>query len=134
MHQHYEDILMRIPEPPLWFDDAGVPRFDAFKPSDLANIYAREAALVGIECQACGTAFRVALTGGFADAGHSLSDMVWLRRLHGRMVTANATTALALLLFMLGERASDAKLRERYAAARSVVVDRVRLPNRFVQA
>ena len=38
MHQCYDDILRRIPEPPRRFDDADVPRYDAFAPDDLANI------------------------------------------------------------------------------------------------
>lgn len=60
------------------------------------------------------------------------ADVVWDTQ-RSRMVTANAATALALLLYMLGARASDPKLRERYAAARGLAVDRVRLPNRLVQ-
>jgi hypothetical protein len=32
MHNHYDDILDRIDEPPTWFDDYGVPRFCEFSP------------------------------------------------------------------------------------------------------
>src|SRR5438128_81638 len=62
MHQHYEDILSRIPEPPQWFDDYGVPRYCKFKPNRLANIYSTECALAEISCQQCGHRFLVAIT------------------------------------------------------------------------
>lgn len=62
MHQHYGDILRRIAEPPLWFDESAVPRFDPFAPNRVANIYAQEAALVWIACQGCGKRFEVAFT------------------------------------------------------------------------
>ncbi|MEO0401846.1 MAG: hypothetical protein AAF214_05675 [Pseudomonadota bacterium] len=61
MHRCYGDILDRIGTPPLWFDEGGVPRFDPFAP-DLVDIYAREAVLVRIECQACRAPFEVAFT------------------------------------------------------------------------
>jgi len=63
MHRCYADILSRIEEPPLWFDEFAVPRFDPFTPHLVANIYADEAALVRIECQGCETSFNVAFTG-----------------------------------------------------------------------
>ncbi|MEM8774906.1 MAG: hypothetical protein AAGF53_07720 [Pseudomonadota bacterium] len=62
MHAHYKDILSRIEDPALWFDEVAVPRFEPFSTRLLANIYAREAALVRIECQACRTGFDVAFT------------------------------------------------------------------------
>lgn len=61
MHHHYRDILSRIAEPPRWFDENGVPRFDDFDPDTMANIYAQECVLMVIRCQACGVAFEVAL-------------------------------------------------------------------------
>ena len=64
----------------MWFDEAGVPRYDAFAPDDLANIYAHEAALAEVSCQGCGMRFKVALTDSFADAGLGLGDMIRLRR------------------------------------------------------
>jgi hypothetical protein len=69
MHQHYGDILKRIREPPQWFDDYGVPRFEEFSPQQLGNIYAREAALAEIACQECGRLFIVALTDRFSEPG-----------------------------------------------------------------
>lgn len=49
MHIPYNDIYRRIPEPPKWWLD-GVPRYDEFTPDDV-SVYAREVALVRVECQ-----------------------------------------------------------------------------------
>lgn len=62
MLHHYGDIVDRIDETPRWWDEHGVPRFCCFGPDHLANIYAREAVLLRIECQGCGTPFLVALS------------------------------------------------------------------------
>lgn len=62
MNHDYEDITSRIVEPPRWFDERAVPRYCEFGPSHSANIYADEAVLFVIECQACRTPFRVCLT------------------------------------------------------------------------
>ena len=62
MKADYEDIRSRIAEPPKWFDEYGVPRYCEFHPKNLANIYAREAVLVHIECQNCGHGFDVAMS------------------------------------------------------------------------
>lgn len=62
IHPHYGDILDRISEAPVWFDENAVPRYCKFSTQETAYIYAREAALVLIECQACATQFRVAFT------------------------------------------------------------------------
>lgn len=82
MRGHYQDILDRIDEPPAWFDDYGVPRFGDFSPRHLSNIYAREAALAEVSCQACGCMFKVALTDAFATKSSSLSDEIRLGRVH----------------------------------------------------
>lgn len=82
MHNRYEDILKRIDEAPIWFDEFGVPRYDAFSPQRLGNIYAMEAALAEISCQGCGRLFRVALTDVFPRKGFALSDEIRLRRVH----------------------------------------------------
>ena len=68
MLPNYEDILSRIAEPPRWFDEQGVPRYCDFAPRRIANIYARECALVAIECQSCGRPFIVALDTGTANS------------------------------------------------------------------
>lgn len=62
MNHSYEDIRSRINEPPQWFDESAVPRYVPFEPDHLSNIYAREAALVEIACQACATRFKVAFS------------------------------------------------------------------------
>jgi hypothetical protein len=82
MHNHYEDIIKRIDEAPIWFDEFGVPRYDLFSPRRLGNIYAMEAALAEVSCQGCGRLFRVALTEVFARKGLALSDEIRLRRVH----------------------------------------------------
>jgi len=61
MLPNYEDIISRIAEPPRWFDEQGVPRYCDFAPRRIANIHARECALLAIECQNCGRPFVVAL-------------------------------------------------------------------------
>jgi hypothetical protein len=62
MHHDYSDITNLTDNNPLWYDENGVPRYCAFHPSHLANIYAGEAALVLIECQGCRTEFWVAFS------------------------------------------------------------------------
>lgn len=62
MHAYYQDILERIAEPPLWFDERAVPRYCQFSPRVVANIYANEVALVLIRCQGCGHDFNVAFS------------------------------------------------------------------------
>lgn len=57
----YKDITSRIAEKPKWYDSNGVPRYDPFRPNDVPNIYAKEAVLYRIDCQACGQQFKVAL-------------------------------------------------------------------------
>lgn len=71
MHRYYKDILERVSEPPKWFDENAVPRFCEFSPEEVAYIYAREVALVMIECQACAIPFKVALT------ELNLRDVLW---------------------------------------------------------
>lgn len=61
MHETYSDITIRLGEP-CWYDEQAVPRYCAFDPKWLADIYAREAVLLRIECQACGRAFDVAMS------------------------------------------------------------------------
>lgn len=64
MNHDYEDIRSRIAEEPQWFDEHAVPRYCEFTPRACANIYASEAALVLIQCQACQTQFLVAFSHG----------------------------------------------------------------------
>lgn len=67
MHHHYKDITSRIAEPPKWFDENAVPRFDDFDHDAVANIYATEVALVEIACQSCGKRFAVAFSWSMGD-------------------------------------------------------------------
>jgi len=62
MNTEYDDIRALTPEPPKWWDEFAVPRYCDFHPRCVANIYAREAVLVLIECQACRTVFRVCMS------------------------------------------------------------------------
>jgi hypothetical protein len=48
----YRDITSRIPDPPIWYDEHGVPRYDQFSPRML-GVYDSHAALYEIACQAC---------------------------------------------------------------------------------
>jgi hypothetical protein len=70
MNTEYNDIRSRIPEPPTWWDEFAVPWYCDFHPRRAANIYAREVALLLIECQACGAEFHVCMSdrGGVAEA------------------------------------------------------------------
>ena len=61
MKTRYSDILSRIKEDPIWFDENGVPRYDTFHPTKTPSVYADEAALILISCQACNKEFNVSL-------------------------------------------------------------------------
>lgn len=61
MRPCYKDIVTRAGSPD-WHDENGVPRYGEFKPHRVANMYAREAALVQIRCRGCGTGFKVAVS------------------------------------------------------------------------
>jgi hypothetical protein len=62
MKGSYDDILSRIADPPLWFDEHGVPRWVTFGPQEVSNIYCQQVVLLAIECQGCGAPFSVALS------------------------------------------------------------------------
>lgn len=63
MKHHYNDIISAaLPSNPKWWDENGTPRFCEFNPDKVSNIYAVEVALCLIECQKCGTKFKVALS------------------------------------------------------------------------
>ena len=62
MLNSYSDIRSRISEPPLWWDESGVPRYVPFAPDEVADIYADQVALVLIACQACHAEFPVAFS------------------------------------------------------------------------
>lgn len=81
MHHQYTDILSRITEPPSWFDEHAVPRYGAFAPSELANIYAVEAVLVQLACQSCGKSMLAAMSRGQHDEERPLREQIIARRL-----------------------------------------------------
>lgn len=61
----YDDILREMKfmgKEPIWFDENAVPRFCDFHPEQCSNIYAKEACLLEIECQACERKFLVCLS------------------------------------------------------------------------
>lgn len=62
MNHHYADIIERIPDAPKWWDEHAVPRYCDFDPTEIANIYAKECALLLIECQNCETPFHVCIS------------------------------------------------------------------------
>ena len=82
MNHCYRDILDRIHEPPRWFDEEAVPRYCRFAPSEIANIYASECALLVIECQNCRRPFDVAMSWHRLDERGSLSDRVRNQTIH----------------------------------------------------
>lgn len=61
MRYCYEDILERA-GPPKWFDEFGVPRYCVFRPENVANVFACEAALVCVACRECCQTFNVAFS------------------------------------------------------------------------
>jgi hypothetical protein len=61
MHCDYKDIRSKLGNP-IWFDEHAVPRYCDFNPEAVANIYAREVALVEIACQGCDKRFKVAFS------------------------------------------------------------------------
>lgn len=62
MHRYLEDILENIDKEPQWFDENAVPRYCAFGPDQVADIYANEVAYVLIRCQGCQHPFKVAFS------------------------------------------------------------------------
>jgi hypothetical protein len=62
MNRYYGDILDKIKEEPLWFDESAVPRYCAFSPNEIADIYAEECVLLLIECQGCRKEFNVVMS------------------------------------------------------------------------
>ena len=79
MHHHYDDIRSRIAESPVWWDEHAVPRYAPFTPDEMADIYARECALVQIACQGCGTRFLVCFSWGVTRIGVNETGTVWVK-------------------------------------------------------
>lgn len=79
MRHHYADICSRISETPRWYDEHAVPRYCAFSPREVADVYAVEVALVGIKCQSCGHPYRVAFSWQRHALGRNEDGTVWLK-------------------------------------------------------
>lgn len=86
MNQDYHDIRTRIAAPPTWFDEAAVPRYCAFRPTEIADIYADEAALLTIRCQGCQQEFPVAYSVGIgarlSAKCRTLAELIVTRAVH----------------------------------------------------
>lgn len=80
MHHHYSDIRDKLGEP-QWWDEYAVPRYCDFGPRQAAYIYARQIVLLLIECQNCGTEFKVCMTSGDLDK-KSLEELVQADEIH----------------------------------------------------
>ena len=52
MKQDYSDITAKLGKP-LWWDEAGCPRYEPFQPCMANDFYAREVALLRVACQNC---------------------------------------------------------------------------------
>lgn len=63
MHRSYHDIISRIAEPPIWWQEGGIPRYDLFNPASSTGIYCVEVALAEIACQMTDVRFIVAMEG-----------------------------------------------------------------------
>ena len=93
MKQRYDDIIDAVGTVPTWWQENGVPRFCEFSPEKAPDIYADEAALVEIACQACHERYLVCMT----TSQHSIhSDFARMAGIHF-MVDAKSgkTTDLA---------------------------------------
>ena len=58
MYAHYDDILALTDKEPSWWD-SGVPRYRAYSPAAISDIYARETALAEVRDQDTGKPFEV---------------------------------------------------------------------------
>ncbi len=67
MKQSYSDIIAKSGVP-LWWDEVGCPRYAEFRPDLCNNIYAKEVALVLIQCRACQFKFKA----GFSSGGYTV--------------------------------------------------------------
>ncbi len=81
MNHHYRDITDKL-GPPLWWDEYAVPRYCDFAPTEVAYIYAGEAVLLLIECQSCGSEFRVAMTCNELHGSPSLATLIRSDEIH----------------------------------------------------
>lgn len=84
MNYHYKEITDKLGVP-YWWDEYAVPRYCNFTPDNIANIYAREAVLAEIACQACDYRFNVSFSSSamdIANGGIPLRDKIISKTLH----------------------------------------------------
>ena len=75
MHESYEDITSKLGKP-LWWDEVGCPRYEPFTVRMLNDIYAKEAVLLEIACQACEHRFLVAMSRSLFSGGTPLHKLI----------------------------------------------------------
>jgi hypothetical protein len=63
MKQEYSDITEKLGKP-LWWDEAGCPRYAPFQPCMANDFYAKEVALIRVKCQSCEEEFLVCVSSG----------------------------------------------------------------------
>ena len=66
MKQEYYDITSKL-GPPIWWDEAGCPRYEPFNPGMANDFYAREVALLRVSCQWCQADYLVCVSAGVQD-------------------------------------------------------------------
>ena len=76
MYTYLGDIIDKLGEPLWWDDSQAIPRYCEFAPWEINNIYAREVALILVECQNCGHEFKIAQNWDIYDSPRSLSDSI----------------------------------------------------------
>lgn len=67
MKQRFDDILEAAGKPPLWWDEAGTPRFCEFHPQHVNDPYACEGYLLRIACQGCHKEYLVSVSWNHTD-------------------------------------------------------------------
>ena len=66
MKQDYGDIISKLGQP-VWWDEVGCPRYAPFKPWMTCDFYAKEVALLRIQCQSCHAKYVVCVSAGLLD-------------------------------------------------------------------
>lgn len=66
MKQDYSDITDKLGKP-LWWDEAGCPRYEPFQPCMANDFYAHEVALLRVACQNCHAEHIVCVSSGHKD-------------------------------------------------------------------
>lgn len=84
MNNEFDDITSRIAEAPSWYDDNGTPRYGAFTPRALPNIYASEAVLLEVACQGCKELFSVGM--GWTNYGFDPDDLSMRQQIKDKML------------------------------------------------